>query len=156
MSYLESVNIYSPDLTGFAILPVWESRCGDKTILRPFYLHNGISYTSWDEIFILNQDPGTRIRGWGLWPPPPRLQFRNVARKIAGVLGLETPCSLNPAYFPDQATCSICLTAPNHHLSKWKSWSSEAMSVVFHWFHITEQRCHIYYKKICLFQNSSS
>ena len=31
------------------------SHCGDKTILRPSYLHNGISYTG--EIFILNQCP---------------------------------------------------------------------------------------------------
>ena len=23
-----------------------KSHCGDKTILQPFYLHNGISYTS--------------------------------------------------------------------------------------------------------------
>ena len=28
-----------------AILPVWKPHCGDKTILRPSYLHNGISYT---------------------------------------------------------------------------------------------------------------
>ena len=26
------------------ILPVSESHCGEKTILRPSYLHNGISY----------------------------------------------------------------------------------------------------------------
>ena len=33
-----------------------KSHCGDKTILRPSYLHNGISY-----IFILNQGPGGKI-----------------------------------------------------------------------------------------------
>ena len=33
----------------------WKSHCGDKTILRPSYLHNGISCIG---IFILNQGPG--------------------------------------------------------------------------------------------------
>ena len=34
-----------------------KSHCGDKTILRPSYLHNGISYTGKNNIFILNQGP---------------------------------------------------------------------------------------------------
>ena len=33
-----------------------KSHCVDETILRPSYLHNGISYTG--KIFILNQGPG--------------------------------------------------------------------------------------------------
>ena len=31
--------------------------CGNKTILRPSYLHNGISYTGKIDIFILNRGP---------------------------------------------------------------------------------------------------
>ena len=38
-----------------------KSHCGDKTILRPSYLHNGISFTGNDDIFILNQGPGPYI-----------------------------------------------------------------------------------------------
>ena len=42
-----------------------KSHCGDKTILRPSYLHNGISFTGkMTDIFILNQGPGD-ISGTG-------------------------------------------------------------------------------------------
>ena len=36
-----------------------KSHCGDMTILRPSYLHNGISYT--DKTFILNQGPDFHV-----------------------------------------------------------------------------------------------
>ena len=38
-----------------------KSHCGDKTILRPSYLHNGISYTGKLTSFILNRGPGDWI-----------------------------------------------------------------------------------------------
>ena len=38
-----------------------KSHCGDKTVRRPSYLHNGISYTGKTNIFVLNQGP------WALW-----------------------------------------------------------------------------------------
>ena len=34
-----------------------KSYCGDKTVVRSFYLHNGISYTGKCVIFILNRGP---------------------------------------------------------------------------------------------------
>ena len=37
-----------------------KSQCGDKTILRHFDLHNGVSYTGKMTFFILNRDPGSR------------------------------------------------------------------------------------------------
>ena len=44
-----------------SFLPVWQSHCGDKTIVRSSYLHNGISYTGKMNLFI---ESGP----WGIFP----------------------------------------------------------------------------------------
>ena len=50
-----------------------KSHCGDKTILRPSYLHNGISYTSkttslyWIRALVSVSDIGARCWGLAKW-----------------------------------------------------------------------------------------
>ena len=45
------------------------SHCGDKTVIRSSYLHNGISYTGKDVIFILSQAPGPLLQHELTWIP---------------------------------------------------------------------------------------
>ena len=55
----------------------WKSHCGDKTILRPSYLHNGISYT------------GKMTSLYWIWAqviyhqPPPQVHLHNPHRKMS-------------------------------------------------------------------------
>ena len=52
-----------------------KSHCGDKTIWRPSYLHNGISYAGKDGIFILNQSPDEKPDILDVWHFPPTSHY---------------------------------------------------------------------------------
>ena len=61
-----------------------EYHCGDKTVVRSSYLHNGISYTG--KTYILNQAPGNLVF----------FVFSSIGSVVAGARLLAPPLTLCP------------------------------------------------------------